>query len=456
MRRASIRLRLTAWYGGILILALVSSGVAVYFLMARVSLRRVDAMLDFEFREAAERLAAGSDPGTLAEEPAAFHEAYLLRVENAAGRVLAQTGRLRGLPLPAPEGGPPDGPRFHASVGLGPLGLYRVVSGGVATGHGRRVVHVATSLDARREELAELRGVLLTILPAVLLAATGGGYWRAASSLAPIDRMAETARRISSENLGERVAVGGLDDELGRLAATLNAMLDRIDRGFAAARRFTADAAHELRTPVAAIRSEVEVTLLSRRRVEDYEQTLASVLEEATRLGRVADRLLALSREDTGRLDLTVREAAGRAAEAARRSGLRLLVEGLPEVLVAGDVDSLRMVFDNLLDNAVKYTPMGGCVTVRGRRADGRVTVEVVDTGVGIPPDALPRVFDRFFRADPSRSRRTGGSGLGLSIARAAAERHGGTVEVESRPGAGSTFRVTLPARPATADAANA
>ena len=300
MPRASIRARLTTWYGGVLVLTLVGLGVAVYLLMSRVSLDRVDAMLDFEFREAAERLASGRTPESLAEEPAAFHEAYMLRVLDERGRVLAQSERLRGQPLPLPAGRPPEGRRLHASVTLGPLGVCRVISGGVATGSGRRIVQIATSLDAWRTELSELRGVLWAILPAGLLAATLGGYWLAASSLAPIGRMTEAARRISAENLGERLVVANPDDELGRLAATLNAMLDRIDRGFAAARRFTADAAHELKTPVASIRSEAEVTLLSRRSPEDYERTLRSIVEEAARLARLADRLLALSREDAG------------------------------------------------------------------------------------------------------------------------------------------------------------
>jgi len=456
MPRASIRARLTLWYGGILMLTLVGLGGAVYMLMARASLDRVDAMLDFEFREAAERLAAGRPPQSLAAEPSAFHETYLLRVQDANGRALAESGRLKGEVLPPPGPASPSGPRLHASVTLGAVGPCRVISGVVATGDGQRVLYIATSLDAWRAELAELRGVLWTILPVGLAAATFGGYWLAAFSLAPIGRMTETARRVSAANLAERLAVANPDDELGRLAATLNAMLDRIDRGFAAARRFTADAAHELKTPVAAIRSEAEVALLSPRSAEDYERALRSVVEEASRLGHLSERLLALSREDAGaaveprpvRLDTVVHEAADGARDSARRAGLQLRVGELPAVVVDGDAVSLRQVFDNLLDNAVKYTPAGGGVTVRGHCADGWAAIEVADTGMGIPADSLPRVFDRFFRADPSRSRRTGGAGLGLSIAKAVAERHGGAVEVESRAGGGSTFRVTLPVRP--------
>ncbi|MFO0951233.1 MAG: ATP-binding protein [Isosphaeraceae bacterium] len=458
MPRASIRARLTVWYGGVLLLTLLGLGVAVSLLMARASLARVDGMLDFEFREAAELLASGRPAASLAEEPSAFRETYLLRVLDERGRTLTENPRLRDVPLPLP----PAGSRLHESVVPGGLGPCRVVAGETATPEGRRVLQIATSLDAWREELAELRGVLLTILPVGLVAATLGGYWLAAASLAPIGRMTETARRVSAENLGERLAAPNPDDELGRLAATLNAMLDRIDRGFEAARRFTADAAHELKTPVANIRSEAEVTLLSPRPPDEYQRALRSIVEETTRLGRLADRLLVLSRADAGatgetrpvRLDEVVRDAADAAREAARRGGIDLRVEALPAAVVEADPDALRQVFDNLLDNAVKYTPGGGRIAVRGRRAGGNAVVEVADTGEGIPPEALPRVFDRFYRADPSRSRRTGGVGLGLSIARAVAERQGGAVEAESVPGAGSTFRVTLPARAETGPAA--
>lgn len=453
MTYASIRARLTLWYGGVLSLTLLGLGVAVYLLMARASLDRVDAMLDFEFREAAEHLATGQAARSLAEGPTAFQESYVLRVADASGRILAESGRLSGQVLPRVAESS-DGPQSHASVQLGPIGLYRVVGGGVDTAAGRRLLQIATSLDAWGEELSQLRRVLWTILPVGLLAATLGGYWLAGFSLAPIGRMTATARRISAENLGERLVVRNPGDELGRLAATLNAMLDRIDRGFAASRQFTADAAHEFRTPVATIRSEAEVALLAPRTAEDYEQTLRSVVEEATRLGRLADRLLALSREDARagceprplRLDTLVHEAADDFHEAARRAGVRYVIRDVPAAAVLGDAVSLRQVLDNLLDNAVKYTPAGGEVAICGAVGEGNVTIEVSDTGIGIPPEALPRIFDRFFRVDPARSRRTGGAGLGLSIVRAVAERHGGTVEAESVPGVGSTFRVILPA----------
>lgn len=454
MPTASIRVRLTAWYGAVLMVTVVGLGAATYLMLARSLRERVDATLDFEFEEARERLDAGHRPVELAGAPAAFHESFLLRVLGPGGRVLAESPRLAGLPLAVPPAGSGAGPAAHFDARLGPIGPCRVVSGRVGSGPERRTVLIATSLDAYLGELEELRGALLTILPAGLAAAMLGGYWLAGRSLAPVGRMTEAARRISAENLGERIAPAGPGDELGRLAETLNAMLDRIDLAFGATRRFTADAAHELRTPLATIRTEAEVALLATRDPEAYREALRSVVEEAERLSRLADRLLLLSREDAGvaltrrpvRLDEAVRQAADAAAVVARGAGVSLRIGPLCPARVAGDPDLIRQVLDNLVGNAVEYTPAGGEVVVSARRADGRVVLEVRDTGVGIPGDALPRIFDRFYRVDESRSRRTGGTGLGLSIAKAAVERHGGTIEVASVPGLGSTFRVAFPA----------
>ncbi len=243
-------------------------------------------------------------------------------------------------------------------------------------------------------------------------------------------------------------------DELGHLAATLNALLDHLDRTFAAMRRFTADAAHELRTPIATMRAEAEVALRSTRSPEALAEVLESVIEEADRLGRLADRLLRLSREDAGlvtddprpiRLDEVVIAATSRARAAAERNSLDVRLDGLTPITVHADPDRLREVFDNLLDNAVKYNRPGGSIEVAATGRHGWAVVEVSDTGVGIPVEAQAHVFDRFFRADPSRSRRTGGFGLGLSIAQTTVERLGGTIELESKPGQGSQFRVILP-----------
>jgi len=446
VRRASVRARLTAWYGAWLLTTVAGLGAAVDAMTSRTLLRRIDAMLDFEFDEAAERLAAGGPAEEPAGTPAAFHDVYRMRVWTPDDRAAFESPGLAGLPPPRGEG--------HATIDVPSLGRHRVVAGPVGAGARRRIVQIATPLASFDAEMAALRGVLWTILPAGAVAATAGGWWLAGRAMAPVGRMTAAARRISAENLGERIEVGHEGDELGRLAATLNAMLDRIDRAFAAARRFTADAAHELKTPIASIRAEAEVALIARRTPEEYAETLRSVVEEADRLTRLADRLLILAADDAGAttarrpfpLDEPVRTAVDRAGGRAASAGVALRLGSIPDVEVLGDPELLRQAFDNLIDNAIKYTSAGGEVAVHGGLRDGRAVVEVVDTGPGIPPDALGKVFDRFYRADASRSRRTGGAGLGLSIVKAVVERHGGRAEAESEPGRGSLFRVVLPA----------
>jgi heavy metal sensor kinase len=450
----SVRVRLTLWYGGVLAVILLALGGAVYLMLGHALLGRIDDLLDREFHEVEERLEEGAAVETLACGCHDHHGHSALRVRDARGQVLAESRELSGADLPWPADRDGGGqPTYH--FGTAPAGgRYRVKSGKLASDQGELWVQVAAPLDGYDHELAELRAVLLTLLPAGLLLAVAGGYWLAGRALAPVQRMTETARRISAQNLRERIPSANREDELGRLAETLNSMIGRLERSFDAMRQFTADASHELRTPLTAMRTEVEIALRNARTPDDYQQVLASVLEEVERIAKLADSLLLLSREDAGaapavrrpvRLDDLVREVAGHAKAVAEQAGVALTVGELPVATVDGDPDRLRQVFFNLFDNAVKYNRAGGTVTVRGHRAGRHVAIEVRDTGVGIPADELPRVFDRFYRVDKSRSRRMGGAGLGLSIVKALVEGHGGRVEVESTPGEGSTFRVVLP-----------
>jgi heavy metal sensor kinase len=452
--RPSIRFRLTAWHGTVLACILSLTFLSIYALMNQARIRRLDDALDFEFEETAERLAAGHPGSELAREPAAFHQTYLIRVEGLRGEIVAQSGRLAGVDLPFPEMARRQGILIHRTAAPGSLGPHRIVAGIAQSGGTAFRIQIADAIDEHGSELEDLKIILFTMLPAGLLTAVLGGYWLAGRALAPVQQMVVAARRISALNLAERIRVENPHDELGQLATTLNVMLDGLGRAFAAMSRFTADAAHELKTPVASIRAEAEVLLQAPRRADEYEEALRSIVEEVERLGRLTDRLLMLSREDAGaqpgpfrrlRLDDEVRAAVQQSEDAAARAGLRLSIGELPAVEVEGDAELLRQVFGNLLDNAVKYTPRGGHIAVRGRFDDGQAVVEVNDDGIGIPAEALPRVFDRFFRVDPSRSRRTGGTGLGLSIAKAVIERHRGTIDVRSELNEGTTFLVTLP-----------
>jgi len=231
-------------------------------------------------------------------------------------------------------------------------------------------------------------------------------------------------------------------------------MIARLERSFAEVRRFTADASHELRTPLTAIRTETEVALRKLSITPEQQQLLGSVLEECERLARLTDQLLALSREDAGvahqarePVDLTalVTGVAETMRPLAEARGLRLDARASGALLVRGDESRLRQVFYNLLDNAIKYTPAGGEVRVRAEAREGEAVVTVRDSGVGIPAEHLPRVFDRFYRVDKARSREMGGTGLGLSITRSIVVAHGGRIELDSSPGRGTTCTVTLP-----------
>jgi heavy metal sensor kinase len=276
----------------------------------------------------------------------------------------------------------------------------------------------------------------------------------ARKALAPVEQLHRLTEEITADRLDRRLPVANAGDELGHLAQTINAMIGRLERSFAEVRRFTADASHELRTPLTAIRTEAEVALDRPLTVEAHQQLLGSILEECERLTRLTDQLLALSREDAGParptrepIDLTslldgVVETMRPLAEA---KGLHLYLTRESGVQVYGEETRLREVFYNLLDNAIKYTPEGGKVEVELSRQGQAAVVRLRDTGIGIPEEHLPRVFDRFYRVDKARSREQGGTGLGLSIAQAIVTAHGGRIDLASAPGQGTTCTVTLP-----------
>jgi signal transduction histidine kinase len=309
-------------------------------------------------------------------------------------------------------------------------------------------VQVAQSTEPIEHALHQLALILVGLLPLFVLASAAGGYFLATRLLKPIDVMTATVRGITERDLSKRVGVLG-DDELGRLATTFDAMLDRLEDSFLRYRQFTADASHELRTPVSVIRSILSVTKRKPRSPAEYAEAFADLENAAARLETLIGSLMALSRDGTAPVPDTavdlgelVTAVAQTLRPVALERGLTFDVETTAGIVVTGDADALTHVVVNLIDNALNYTPRGG-VTVAARTEGAAAVVEVRDTGIGIGPEHLPRVFDRFYRVDPSRS--TSGSGLGLAIVRSIVERHGGTVEAESVPGAGTTLRVTLP-----------
>ena len=313
---------------------------------------------------------------------------------------------------------------------------------------------VAESLGEVDEDLARLRHNFYAGVPLSLLLAALGGYFLARKSLAPIALMNRQTERITAENLSARLDVANPRDELGRLARTINELLARLDTAFNEQQRFVADASHELRTPVAVIRSETEVALEHERSTADYKDALALIKDEAERLTRIVEDLFMLLRGAGGARAATserfylndlIAECTRSAVVLATRKSITLKVGPLPELTLTGDEEALKRMLLNLLDNAVKYTPAGGRVNVSLTTHDHAAQVVVTDTGIGIPPEDQAHVFDRFYRVDRARTRAAGGAGLGLAIARHIVAAHGGTLAVNSAPGRGSSFIVTLP-----------
>ena len=320
------------------------------------------------------------------------------------------------------------------------------------------VLQIAAPWDPVEDLLTELTvGLLLASSLFLLLSGIGSGLL-VGRALRPIDRIVSDAEALNLERLDDAILSPHTlsDTEIGHLIAALNRMLTRVSRSVAAQSRFTADASHELRTPLTILRGQFELALSRPRTAAEYQASVESGLEETLRMARIVDSLASLARGEAAGTALhflpvslaAIAEEVSRAQSAfaaEKRVHLTFEANGVNAV-VRGDADALRRMVQNLVENAVAYTPPGGTVTVTVSEDTAHCRLSVADTGVGIAPADLPLVFDRFFRADPARAN-TGGSGLGLSIVRSIAESHGGTVSAESKLGAGSTFTVTLPRR---------
>lgn len=290
----------------------------------------------------------------------------------------------------------------------------------------------------------------------ILALGLGGGWWLVDHSIRPVQQMITAATRISAGNLSERIKEEDTENELGRLASVLNSTFARLEAAFGQQKQFTADAAHELRTPIAVLISEAQATLARERTSAEYRETLEACLATAQQMRKLTESLLDLARFDTGQTSLKMQETdlAEISAESlqmvqplARGKSIKLSCD-LGEAACKGDGQRLQQVVTNLLVNAIAYNTPGGSVNVRTFSEQNQAVVEVSDTGCGIPEADLPHIFKRFFRSDPSRNRTEGHSGLGLAIVKAILDLHLAAIEVTSEPGKGSTFRVRIPTAP--------
>jgi heavy metal sensor kinase len=445
----SVRTRLALSLAGVLAILLSLFSASLYVLTRKDLLEEVDArarrdlnVIQHEVDESEDEALEIENHGLVA----------LYSICKEGEQVHASTGWI-GNGLPERFESVDDGGVVRWKAG--PDRSFTVTQGSVDTSRGTFTITVAEDECPVRASLARLRTVLLVALPATIAAAFVGGSLLARRLLAPVGSMAQAADQITEERLSERLPVEDPRDEFGQLANAFNRAFARIEEAFEKTRRFTSDASHELRTPLTALRIVGEGALRERLDAEGCRDAIASMLEECDRLTRLVDGLLLLSREDAdayrarfARFDLAelAREVVGVLRVLAEERGQTIETDLEPGILVHGERTSLRQAVFNLVDNAIKYTPAHGNVRVSVRWSlEHGASIEVADSGPGIAAEHRERIFERFYRIEEDRNRATGGSGLGLSIARWAAELHGGRIDLATEEGRGSTFAVRIP-----------
>ena len=450
----TLRIRLTVWHVGVTLVVLAIYAVVVLVLVARNASATIDAQIRSDFTWAAEMVQYGPDGRpTWFEGDTLSTESPWLQVWFPDGYVY-QGPVAQRLPVPESEAlvAQADGRIANVQAGGQP---FRLLSDHATIGGDPVVIQVGRLEALMSQEIRELALVLLLGLPLSVAAAGVGGYVLARGALAPLDRMTDRARAITAERLHDRLPIANPDDELGRLAAVFNDTLGRLESSFQQMRRFTSNVSHELRTPLTAIRSVGEVGLREHRDADAYRGVIGSMLEDTDRLTCLVDRLLTVSRAERGDVALVldtidlgdmaenVSAHLGVLAEEKQQS---LTIERAGHPTCRGDQIVLRQAVINLVDNAIKYTPVGGGIRIRVSETAGAAVLEVIDTGPGIRPGREARMFDRFDRG--GRADEPDGSGLGLSIAKWAVEANLGQLSYEQLNGHGSTFRITLPASP--------
>lgn len=465
----SIKFRFTVWYLLVLAVLLAALSTGVYFYMSRTLYNNLDHSLELRASELRNirGVLSSIGGGEFQEELGEVVILYLKR-ENEVASVsprnvsvtldpqvvqqaldgrgsygsihMADKTELRFYIAPLR----PEVPAFFPGGPGAPMGAFPVESAAILVGRSTEDIEVA--LDG-------LIRTLVIAVPLTLAVAGGGGVFLAGRALKPVGQMARIAQDIEESDLSRRIPVQS-KDELGRLASTLNQMIQRLEKAFKRQRQFTGDASHELRTPLTVIQAEATLALEKERPASEYRQSLDLVSHEAKHMSRVIDQLLTLARADSGNEHLLLEEIELRdllvdlsvdAEILCRDKGLEFRLEPMGSVRVKGDRARLRELFLNLLGNAIRYTPSGGTVSLSLTRDGDTAVAAVTDTGIGIPEKDIPLIFERFYRVDKARARQEGGAGLGLAICRHIAEVHGGAIKVESHVGTGSTFSVWLP-----------
>ena len=464
----SLRSKLVLWYTGVFLFSGALLTTTLYLLVAHKMRSDADLELNEEYHEWCALTLRSLD------RPASIEQAIATDIESesvfpltfrlhdpASGRDVLFVSHKRckhlaeELAAAAPiERVPRRETWTTVRVGKRPRG-FRLLTGPLdLLRHPHLAVQVGMYTRRLDKRILSIRKYLFLTLGATVLLAAVGGWFLAARSLKPIDDLAAALSHVESSTLAERLDVGAAGDEVDRLREAINRTLERIEHAFRTLQSFTADAAHELRTPIAALQCRLEVALHKARSADDYASALSDALEHTTELTRLVENLLLLARMEAGEelvesleVDLAafLDDLAEPFALLAEQRGIALTVDCGTACAPNGNPMLLRRLFGNLLDNALRYTPAGGRVTLTAERAGDECLVTVADTGIGIDSEALGRVYDRFYRADESRSRDAGGTGLGLSIVKRVVVLHHGRITIESTPGEGTTVRVWLP-----------
>ena len=465
MRTPPIRVRLTAWYVAIISLTLAISSLAMYLGIQKAIEETVDTRLEAR-RDTIQHFLMSYSPQQTIPEPqllpatAGMVGDELYQVTDANGAMLFQSAAMRELEIPLNIGLLQHHYRHHRDQG--DFTTYyrrhddvRVLASLVQLGGKAYRIQVATDVNPLYAVLETFRKWVWACLPVIVCLAGLGGYWLTGRAMKPIHDLVRSTRHISEHSLSSRIAVPAAEDELRQLAETINSMLSRLESAFARITRFTADASHELRTPITVIRTTAEVILERDRTIAELREMVGLILRESEFTSTLIEQLLTLARADAYTEHLTLEELDLRAVVDEIEPGSRTLAEArgvrwtieIPAqpIVLLGDRPHLRRLLLILIENACRYTESGGSVRLRMRVQEAEAVIDVTDTGIGIPHDELAQIFDRFFRASNARFYDADGTGLGLPIARWIATAHGGTLTVQSTLGSGTCMSLHLP-----------
>lgn len=461
MKFRSITFQLTLWYAGVLIMILLILGGLTYFKLSANLLNTVDETLKSESSEVANS-AQIKDGKIQIYKDIYDNKGIGTRVEyfqilSFQGEIVHKSESLKQFTLPVENAQLQsvlhDKYTMLTST-VGDVPIRMIIRPLKLGSEPTYFLQMGISIEEIKRASTNLMWNFLIFFPIGVMLATFGGMFLAKRFLKPIDKIIHDANSIEAESLGFHIQPGKVKDEIGRLIDTLNKLFERLNYSFQRIRQFTADASHELSTPLTIMRGEAEVALKSSRRPDEYRHVIETNLDEIERMSRIVDNLLALTSMDSGEVQLSLedvflddlmRDVHEQGTILAEDKNIDITLDSTQHISVKGDKHRLHQLFLNLVDNAIKYTPSGGKIWLAMQPGDNGVSISVTDTGVGINKSHLDKIFDRFYRVDKGRSREHGGSGLGLSIVRSIVELHKGKVNVESEPGGGSTFKVWLP-----------